>query len=450
MTGLATVERVTALVPIAGADKIMLATVQGWETIVKADEFEVGDLCVFHQPDTVLPPLPRYEFLARANYRLKCMRMRGVVSEGLALPLSTVLQDLLGADVTALVPSVVVELGDAHPPFRTAVVAELLSVARSPHNVEFVQCVVREHCKESGTTKTHSHAALEEAFRSYSCPDFCVMFNNGMWVRPVDFVFKAGLDVSALVGIQKYQKPEPLDHRFRGHHSRGQHPHGRTTTFPHDVVPRTDEPNVQSAQRVLERILSDPKKMYVALKLDGTSFTVTPQLICSRNQVLEPTEDKQERTFFSNKTPRSPYHEIAERYTLPAKLAEYCSIAGRQLAVQGEICGPDIQLNRLGLSIVEFFVFSIYDIEKQEYVALDDMLDVCHTLGLVPVPRLVPPPNLQTSKQWLEYADTLTYPTSGKLAEGLVLRTTDATPGDPLRRLSCKVLSRAYKLKHGE
>ena len=87
---LASVRRISALDPIPGKDRIVLATVDGWHVIVKKDEFNVGDLCVYCEIDSVLPQRPEFEFLAKTNYRIKTMKMGGVVSQGICFPLNIV------------------------------------------------------------------------------------------------------------------------------------------------------------------------------------------------------------------------------------------------------------------------------------------------------------------------------------------------------------------------
>ena len=92
---LVTIQQIIAITDIPGADLIALATIQGWQVIVKKTEFSVGDACLFFEIDSFLPLEPRYEFLKKTTkfdgkegYRLKSMKMRSCLSQGLALPLS--------------------------------------------------------------------------------------------------------------------------------------------------------------------------------------------------------------------------------------------------------------------------------------------------------------------------------------------------------------------------
>lgn len=83
---LASIERITEIKPIRGADKILAAKVLGYWTVIKWHEFSVGELVVFHYPDTILDENnPVYSFLK--DKRLKVTKFRGQISQGLALPI---------------------------------------------------------------------------------------------------------------------------------------------------------------------------------------------------------------------------------------------------------------------------------------------------------------------------------------------------------------------------
>jgi RNA ligase (TIGR02306 family) len=96
MRKLATIQRVKRLIPIAGADRIELAQINDWVCIVKKGEFQVQGYCVYFEIDSLLPEDERYAFLESSKrdyfgipkYRIKTMKMRGCISQGLALPIS--------------------------------------------------------------------------------------------------------------------------------------------------------------------------------------------------------------------------------------------------------------------------------------------------------------------------------------------------------------------------
>lgn len=88
MRKLATIRPITNFRPIEGKDKIEQARVDGWNLIVKKNEFKEGDLCVYIEIDSVLPETSDFEFLRNKDFRIKTMKMSGVLSQGIAFPLS--------------------------------------------------------------------------------------------------------------------------------------------------------------------------------------------------------------------------------------------------------------------------------------------------------------------------------------------------------------------------
>lgn len=88
MRKLASIQRVSEIQPIEGRDRIDLATVEGWHVIVQKSEYNPGDLCVYVEIDSVLPERPEFEFLRSKKFRIKTMKMAGVISQGICFPLS--------------------------------------------------------------------------------------------------------------------------------------------------------------------------------------------------------------------------------------------------------------------------------------------------------------------------------------------------------------------------
>ena len=88
MRKLASIQRIKALEPIPGADAIVAATVLGWQVVVKKDQFTVGDLCVYCEIDSLFPDKPDFEFLRIRGMRIRTMRLRGQVSQGICFPLA--------------------------------------------------------------------------------------------------------------------------------------------------------------------------------------------------------------------------------------------------------------------------------------------------------------------------------------------------------------------------
>ena len=103
---LASIRIISDMRPIPDADLIEVAVVDGWECVVKKDDgFNVGDKIVYIEIDSVMPALPEFEFLAQRKYRVRTIKLRKQVSQGLVLPMSLLKKAeskyAVGTDVTA-------------------------------------------------------------------------------------------------------------------------------------------------------------------------------------------------------------------------------------------------------------------------------------------------------------------------------------------------------------
>ena len=96
---LASIQRIREIRPIEGADSIELAIINSWQVVVaKNVGHKEGDLVVYCEIDSYLPIEPEFEFLRKSSYkkmsdgsegfRLKTIKLRGQVSQGLILPLA--------------------------------------------------------------------------------------------------------------------------------------------------------------------------------------------------------------------------------------------------------------------------------------------------------------------------------------------------------------------------
>lgn len=95
---LASIRRISDIQPIEGADNLELAIVDGWKVVVaKEAGHQIGDKVVYCEIDSFLPIVPEFEFLRKTSYkkmgeqegfRLRSIKLRGQVSQGLLLPLS--------------------------------------------------------------------------------------------------------------------------------------------------------------------------------------------------------------------------------------------------------------------------------------------------------------------------------------------------------------------------
>jgi len=85
---LASIQKINKLEPINGADNIEKATVLGWELVVKKGEFKENDLCVYCEVDSVLPDRKEFEFLRERKFRIRTVKLKGQVSQGICFPLN--------------------------------------------------------------------------------------------------------------------------------------------------------------------------------------------------------------------------------------------------------------------------------------------------------------------------------------------------------------------------
>lgn len=94
---LASIRQCTELQAIPGADAIQVAVVDGWTCVVKIGEVQLGQKGVYFEIDSFLPvDDPRFEFLRKSSlrkmgdvegFRLRTIRLRGQLSQGLFMPL---------------------------------------------------------------------------------------------------------------------------------------------------------------------------------------------------------------------------------------------------------------------------------------------------------------------------------------------------------------------------
>ena len=334
---LASVQRALEITPIEGADAIELVRINGWQCVTKKNEFQVGDLGIFLEIDAIPPDNSIFQFLWMAKdgaaqprpdkFRIRTMKLRGALSQGLFLPLSS---------------------------FDLGAVA-------------------------------------------------------------------AGDDVTEKLGVTKYEPPIPAG---SGGEIGG--------LFP-GFVPKTDEIRVQSAPEVLDEIFNSPYA--ITLKYDGTSATycVDPRdgkfLACGRNYSIVEGDNH--------------YWRIARQLDLPAKLA-----AHPNMAIQGEICGPRIQKNKLELKQIQLFVFNVYDLAKHRYLDHQEARDFLAKIEVPAVETLEIGASFGYNQNSLLALAEGKYPGTQNEREGLVVRPLHERRSEILAgRLSFKAISNRFLLK---
>lgn len=158
MRKLVTIRKIDNLLPIEGADAIELVKIDGWQCVAKVGEFACGDLCVYFEIDSFLPTRPEFEFLRKSSFkrmgdqegfRIKTIKLRGQLSQGLALPLSVlgkpeeifaIGEGCIGTDVTE-------DLGVVK--YEPPVPAELSGLVRG-NFPSFIRKTDQERCQNLG------------------------------------------------------------------------------------------------------------------------------------------------------------------------------------------------------------------------------------------------------------------------------------------------------------
>jgi RNA ligase (TIGR02306 family) len=337
---LATIRQIDNIQPIEGADMIELATVGGWKVVVAKDvNHKVGDLVVYCEIDSFLPIEPEFEFLRKSSYkkmadgtegfRLKTIKLRGQVSQGLILPLK-----------------------DAYNVFK-----------RNTPNMDM------------------------------------------NWFE--------GLEVTEMLNIVKYEPPVPaqLSGQVKG-------------MFP-SFLKKTDEERIQNLTREFEGYKNEV--FYVTEKLDGSSVTYYVKDgvfgVCSRNLDLVESEGNS-----------------MWKFAITSGLKERLLALDRNIAVQGEIIGEGIQGNPYKIIGQTVRLFNGFDIDKYEYLSLDDLLKLSKWLEVKTVPILDLEFRLpDTIDELLSYADSKSVLNEKFDREGVVIRSHD-------RKISFKAISNKFLL----
>ena len=345
MRKLASIQRIWKIEPIEGADRIELAHILGWQCVVNKGQFREMDLAVYFEVDSFLPIAPEFEFLRASSYRktdimgegfrLRTMKFRGQISQGLLLPVS------------------------AFPAI--------------PADAEL------------------------------------------------------GTDVTEILGVKKWEIEERITT-------------GGTMigTLPYDI-PHTDETRVQAEPDLIQAFAG--LEYYISTKMDGSSHSVGID-----ENGFHVTGHNYEYKDDGN----SPFYELVKSMDLQAKVEAFAAANNLStFTIQGELCAPGIQKNRLKLTKPAWYVFTIRENGKR--VGLTRMLEVCEKLQLesVPIEEIGTdlPVKYPTVEALLERADG-NYPKGGK-KEGIVIRPTEPVYCELVSgALSMKVVSNKYLLKN--
>lgn len=328
MRTLATIRKVSYLEPIENADRIEVCNLNGlgWKVIVKKNEVKSGDKVVFFEIDSALPTNDeRYEFLRESSYkrwmakdkvlkdcfRLKTRKLRGVVSQGLILPIS-MFKELAECNV-----------GDD--------VTEKLHIE---HYDELNDLYGK--CNSSGG----GHTSIGNAKGSF--PTFCKksdqtriqnLMNYFDDCKDIKFTAEAKYDGSSCTVYMVDKKYDKDQFGVCSRNFNLKRPNTTKLQFIKECLFYHSYPH-----NPIKRLIDRFKRTLRALKSDYKSCT------------------------------HSDYWKVVNNVGLEENMRNYFNKYKRSIAIQGEMVGPGINSNRDKYEEHHLFVFDIYDVDNQKYL----------------------------------------------------------------------------------
>ena len=396
---LAYLVRVDGISPM-NADRLECAHIGGWNCVVGKGEFKVGDPAVYFEIDSKLPevePFASMEFLASKKFKIKSQKIRGVVSQGLLVPVTAFGWTNFGAyvrDDTGCCRYV-----DEESRFLT----EKLGVTYA---------VLEDNARKASTGDKYKKMAQRHPKLARTKVWRWLMHRK--WGKKLLFFF---------FGKKKVKQ----------------------NAWPAWVA-KTDEERVQNIPFLFP---NNTDEWIATEKIDGTSTTFTMKgfgrkrqfYVCSRNVVFDKPDKK---CFYDTNV----YVEIAEKYHMKDVLTQMmdnmkgCNI--EFITIQGETYGNGIQKNSYSMFDHEFRVFNVIFGYKDGTVKRLNPIDGAEVMREYNVPFvpivsacfILPP----TCEELLEIA-TGKSQIDGGMREGLVFRSLDGTK-------SFKAVSNEYLLTY--
>lgn len=251
------------------------------------------------------------------------------------------------------------------------------------------------------------------------------------------------LDLGPLIGVSKYEKEgnEATERVIFVKNKDG----SKTKVlpgFPIHYIPITDEDNLKTKGKVLTELIG--KEVDVKLKMDGSSMTAIWDddvfiLSSRRIALIKYIGDEIDFEFSS----------FMVDYSLEKGLRDM--FRGKKIILQGEMCGPKVNGNKLKLTKFMWYIFTIYDIEERRYYTPDEIASFCKTNSFDYAPSITSFTVTEETKisDFQTIADNVKYDLpNGKQCdgEGIVVR-----PKIPFKswvlgkNCSFKIINRTYK-----
>lgn len=303
--------RVTNIAPM-DAERLECIYINGWTCVASKGEFKVGDLGVFFEPDSKLPdvaPFNEIEFLKKKDYKIKPQKIRGVVSQGLFMPLSAFGWVLDDAGTIIIPPSE--QFGKSMSFEEHDFLTEYLKVTYE---------VVEDNQRKASTMDKYKKMAQRRP--SIFKKKWARWMMRREWGRKVMFFF---------FGKKKDKR----------------------NSYPSWVV-KTDEERAQNLPYLFPNC---PTKWIATEKVDGTSTTFSLKgfgrkkeyVVCSRNVCFDSPE-KMDKCFYDSNV----YLEMSEKYHMSEALENALKMEHNRdstvefVTIQGETYGGNIQKRNYG------------------------------------------------------------------------------------------------------
>lgn len=415
MRKLASVQTITDIQPIEGADFIELASILGWRVVVKKGEFKVGDRVIYCEVDSLMPERPEFEFLRPKKFRIKTQKMKGVISQGICFPLDIlpestrkhgVFNSELGGDIVGL--DVTNELGiKKYEPYQESVkqkskLPKALQQFKKKAGKRFPDFV-----HKTDETRIQILQKLIDKYRGRTFyvtekmdgSSFTAFLHNGRF------------------GIcsRNYELAKPGDTWFD------------KFCIKHNVRGKLKKFEFKFSQLPL------PRKFIEAVrdKLLGALLELV-----DIEQGVDPK-----------------FWDLAIELDLEKKMR---SLNMDNFAIQGEMCGPGIQGNKYNFDKKRLFVFQGYHTDTREYMELSELFLNVEDMGLEMVPVVNGSFVLDhTVDELVKMAEGKSVHNSKTEREGLVYRLPEMETDYNLSDLnaglvSFKVISPKFLLKNDE
>lgn len=179
MRNLASIQKVLSVESIAGADKIELVHVLGWQCVVKKGAFKPGDIGCYIEIDSIVPDKPCFEFMKDRKFRVRTIKLRGALSQGLFMPLSDLgisISEKLkeGADLTDIIG-----ITKWEPPEDTGTVYQNKKPKslwwKIVYTIPFLK-MFRKKCGNGASFPTHLVPKTDETRLQAFSPDFLINY----------------------------------------------------------------------------------------------------------------------------------------------------------------------------------------------------------------------------------------------------------------------------------